>query len=229
MACRPLPPRFVALTAAAITLALGAGCGSGGGAASNGPTTGQPSPTTVAPDAVDPTTQTTGAPSRATTTVPPGDVSALLADYEDGYQFSLTVTVAGSVASTISGRHIGSNTALAASTNGATVEQVITTDGAWARASGQDWVPVEISATTADPLTLLATPLSTIVNPDGSIDASYAAEGFGLPPGELVAHLSVSGNRVTQARYETTVAGKPAVVVSDFAPASDLSAIVAPM
>jgi hypothetical protein len=216
---------FSAVGAAAASLAVAAGCGGDGLTANSdvSPIEVITTPTTLGGEL------TTTAPSAPTPTAAPGDVSSLVAGYAAGYQFSVTVTVGGSVVSTIVGRHIGSNTALAATTNGASVDQVITPDGAWARKSGQDWVPVEIAATSSDPLTALAAAISTTVKADGSIDATYDAENFGLPTGELTAHLTMAGNRLTQARYETSVSGKPTVVVSDFALASDLSVIVAPV
>ena len=180
---------------------------------------------------------TTAAPSTApgatiaapvASTVPASvDLNLLLGAYASGYQFTTTLTIGGAVTATFQGRRFGGATTLLVTQGGLTIDEVITAAGAWVRSPGQEWTQVDSPANT-DPLLPLRSPQSVSVKPDGTVAAVYPAETFGLAKGDLPVVLTLAGGVLSKVRYDTTVAGKPAIEETTFAALTDTTPITAP-
>jgi hypothetical protein len=173
---------------------------------------------------------TTVAPSSTTTVAPVAapDVNALLAPWSSGYGFTTTVTINGQVTVNAVGRHLGDGTALTVTGGGVPVDQIVVPTGTWAKSTDGTWAQVADPTASADPLAALHTPSSAVAAADGTVQATYPAEAFGLPPGSLPVVFTIAGDRIESVRFDTTVSGQPANVVTVFAALTDSTPITAP-
>jgi hypothetical protein len=215
--------RHNGVLAALVVVGLAA-CGGSGKASvtSTGPTGATGANKTAAASA-------TNAANATTAPAASGDLAKLVADYVAGYQFSTTITVGSTVATSTSGRRNGTGTSLSIIEKGAQVDEIITPDGVWVRNNGKDWTKLSTKPTTADPMTPLASPKSSSSNSDGTLAAVYPAESFGLPAGDLKVTLGTKDGHLSTLRYETTISGQAATVVTNFSALTDTSAITAPV
>jgi hypothetical protein len=161
-------------------------------------------------------------------------LSSALAALGDTYHFHQTITVDGAPALEADGDRVGDGVRLALTGPGGIVNYIITPDGSWVMPDGGEWEQLDSPAATSDPITALATPTSVTVGAaDGAnttLEVTAASTTLGLPAGPDVSlQCDLVGGVLQRARLDSTVNGRPALVVAELGPVVDGSAVVAPI
>lgn len=173
-----------------------------------------------------------GEPSASPTPGPsPGEIlAAALAPLDAASEFDSIVTVDGVVATSLTGRTVGSASTLTVTTQGRTVEYVRVPPNAWAREPGATWLIVDAEQTPKSPLAALAAPIALEQVTGGGVttlQATYAAAALGLE-GEPVRVMVTIDGAVVTFRYEQTSSGHAVVSTTVLRPATDTAPIAKP-
>jgi len=182
------------------------------------------------------------------TAVPAADVlAAALEPLAAAASFDSTVTVDGTVVTTLKGRSVGTASQLEVTTDGKTVDYVRIPPEAWARQAGGKWVVVDESQAPDDPLAALAAPLTVTAAATSSagspgagsggaspapgatmLAATYAAAALGLDGDPVPVTITIETGQVTF-RYEATSGGHDVVSTTTFRAASATPAVAPPV
>jgi hypothetical protein len=132
------------------------------------------------------------------------------------------------VATSLTGRTVGTSTSLVATTRGRSVEYIRIPPKAWAREPGGEWLIVDADQAPQSPLTALAAPSTLVLAPDGTtIQATYPAAALGLTGAPAAVDIRIEGASVTF-RYEQSSNGHHVVSTTTLGPGTDTAPIVAP-
>jgi hypothetical protein len=150
------------------------------------------------------------------------------------YHFQTVVTAGGSVALQAEGDHVGDGTRFVVLRDDASVEYVVTPDGTWVMPEGEEWRASDIDSTTANPLPALdAATIVTVVSSDGTTvtlvatvpDTALGYEGDGVKD----VTVTVIDGEIDNVRYDTTVQGLAASLLTRISPVTDDAPVVAPI
>jgi hypothetical protein len=188
-------------------------------------------PETTVPDATTAPVATTTAVELGRDTDASQTLAAALEPFSDGYQSTSYAFVNGAEALTVAARNVAGNSEMVISSGDGVVEYVVLDGVQWARTPGEEWALVA-AAPLPPTLHLLAAPGQLgFVSHDGAtvvLAAVYAAEPFGLHPGELEVTLEITDGTISSAEYEVVEGAVTARVTTTFSPLADRSEIVAP-
>jgi len=150
-----------------------------------------------------------------------------------GYELNTDVTLGDQVITRLTGRVVGQGSALALTTNGATVEYLEIPPTAWAREPGGQWAELDQPAPVQDPFEKMGNPTTVVDGTDGPdgrhVKATYDAKSLGAAPdGTVDADVLLAAGGKIVVTYPSSVGGKPIVVKATLAPAADTSAITPP-
>ncbi len=139
----------------------------------------------------------------------------------------------GTAILTADGDRIADGQRFAVTSNGATVQYVITPDGTWVQQAGQEWQQVDDPPATADPITALGAPTSVaLADAQGTtvtLTVTVPATAIGVAAdGDVPLTATVTDGTLTGVSYTTAVGAKPATVQATFGPPSDASPVTAP-
>ncbi len=194
-----------------------------GGSGAGGPS--------VTASAGPPTASTT--PTTASLGTPADRLTAALGAMAAGYTFDTSVTVAGKVATHVSGRWVGGGSEFVVESGGQSVTYRTLPPHAWVLKPGSDWVQVDGQLAGGAPLDALTKPQGTTVASDGPdglvIDAAYPATALGLAgTAPVTVRMTLAKDGSVTATYTTdTTAGK-AESTTILKPAAGEAPIVAP-
>ncbi|CAB4364414.1 MAG: hypothetical protein F2681_10315 [Actinobacteria bacterium] len=172
----------------------------------------------------------------ATVTVPADPAAALaegVAALDVGYHFTATVTVNGATQVVADGDRNGSNSRLAITSAGATVDYVITADGSWAKPADGEWQLLEVAPATSDPIDALRAPVAVEVSPSTGgtlhVKVTVTAVSLGIQAeGNVSVLVNLQGGVITLISYDATVQGGTANVSTAISAITDTTAITAP-
>ena len=199
---------------------------------------GSSSPPAAAPTSAASTT-TTLVPGDTTPTssLPVIDAPAVLQQAFDvlggGYHFVTTATVNGKVAITAIGDRVADGTRMSVSSNGATIDYVVTPEGTWVNQQGT-WSELSDPAPVSDPIGSLRAPTSVqIVSFTGAaqlgLAATYPSSALSLPGDALVeVSFVLRGGTLVSLSYRATGGGIEANVESMITLLADTSAVTLP-
>ena len=244
------PSRGASLAAAVMGfVAIAGGCASGSSspATTSGTTAGVTVSTTTTATASSVATTprpsaATTSPTSATSAAPPATTQPIdpAATLQQGlvglganYHFTTVATVDGTAILTADGDRIADGQRFAVTSNGATIQYVITPDGTWVQQAGQEWQQVDDPPATADPITALGAPTSVaLADAQGTtvtLTVTVPATAIGVAAdGDVPLTATVADGALTGVSYTTAVGAKPATVQATFGPASDASPVTAP-
>jgi hypothetical protein len=225
--------------------AIAAGCASGSSAPPSTSATTvvvvESTATTVTAGPVAPASTTIAVSTSPTTASPPTtqpiDPAATLqqglAGLGASYHFTTVATVDGAPILTADGDRIAEGQRFAVTSNGATVDYVITPDGTWVQQAGQDWEQVDDPPSTADPITALGAPTSVaLADAQGTtvtLTVTVPATAIGVAAdGDVPLTATVTDGVLTGVTYTTAVGSRPATVQATFGPPADASPVTAP-
>jgi hypothetical protein len=158
-------------------------------------------------------------------------LAAALAPLEGASEFESIVTLDGAVATSLTGRTVGTASTLVVTTQGRAVEYVRVPPNAWAREPGGTWLVVDAEQTPSSPLATLASPLSleqvASTGATTTLQATYDAKALGLEGDPVSVVVTIDGSVITF-RYEKTSSGRPVVSTTVLRPATDIAPIAAP-
>jgi hypothetical protein len=169
-------------------------------------------------------------PSVPPTPGPAEVLAAALGPLDAASEFDSIVTVDAAVATSLTGRTVGTSSSLTVTTEGRTVDYLRVPPSAWAREPGQAWLVVDAAQTPTSPLAALAAPITVErVAGDGAttLKATYAAAVLGLEGGPVTVTITIVGAAVTF-QYVEKSAGHTVVSTTILRPASDTSPIATP-
>jgi hypothetical protein len=226
--------RSLAVVAAMMVLASGCSDEDGGAPASND-TVAETDTTAAGASPVDTAGETVPGSVEGT----PVDAAAMLQIALDDlagsdYHFVTVVTAGGSLALQAEGDHVGDGTRFVVMRDDVSVEYIVTADGAWAMPAGEEWNPTDAATATVDPVQALSAATAvTVEASDGTTTTLVAtvpdtALGYDDDRSTEVTVTLVDG-AISELRYETTVQGLAASVLTTLGPVSDDSAVVAPV
>lgn len=165
------------------------------------------------------------------------DGSALLQKALDqlvaGYHFVTTATVNSTVLVTAQGDRVNDGTRLTVTSNGATIDYVVTPNGTWVKQNGT-WSELSDPAPVSDPIGSLRAPTSVTVSASangapGELTASYPAAALSVPGNASIdVVFTLDGATLRSLRYSSTANGSPAMVKSDITAVVDTSPVTLP-
>jgi hypothetical protein len=160
-------------------------------------------------------------------------LAAAFAGLAGGYTFDTTISVAGKVATHVSGRSVGGASEFVLESGGQSVTYRSVPPQAWVQKSGSGWVLVANTSPGADPLGQLTKPQATSVTSNDAatlvVDATYPPAALGLSGSDPVrVTLTVASDRTITATYDTQVTGGTATSTTVLKPAAGQQAIIAP-
>jgi hypothetical protein len=198
-------------------------------------------PASTQPASTDPASTDPASTEPASTgpTIPAAEAEQTLqeavdAAVEAGYDFVTTVTAGGGLAIQAEGDRLGDSARFVVTRDDAVVEYVVTADGTWARPDGGEWGPIDAPTATVDPLPALvgATSIASGPSSEGgpTIVATLPDSALGYADDrDLELTVTVVDGAITEIRYDTTVQGLAASVVTRLSPPTDDSPVVAPI
>lgn len=224
-------PRF---GAAVLVLALvAAACTSGDAETTSSSALVVPDGSASAPS----TTQaaTSSAPAQTTAPIevdPQVALADALAALQAGYQFSSETKVNGETAVTVEGRWLAGNSEMTIASGDGAIDYLFVGDQQFVLTPNGDWVELEATGPSADPLAALAGPLAMQVvdaSPDRVVlAATYPGSLFELDVLEVDVALLVTGGKLTEASYVVEADGNIAESRTVFEQLTDQSPITAP-
>lgn len=169
---------------------------------------------------------TVAQPSNGTTVDGGSRLATVLGQLANGYSFTTTVSIAGQVATTASGRWVGGASEFTVTTNGVAITYRTLPPRSWVLQSGAGWVEVNGTVPSGNPLDALKAPSQTTVVAQSTdmleLTASYPAAVLGLAgtntvpvdlvlaaDGSLKASYSTTAGTATPAKSATTIAPDP--------------------
>lgn len=186
---------------------------------------GSPGPTASTASSNSPSALATPGPSASAI------LAAALAPLEGASEFESIVTLDGAVATSLTGRTVGTASTLVVTTQGRAVEYVRVPPNAWAREPGGTWLVVDAEQTPSSPLATLASPISLESLPGSgattSLQATYDAKALGLEGDPVSVVVTIDGSVITF-RYEKTTSGRAVVSTTVLRPATDTAPIATP-
>ena len=197
-------------------------------------------PTTVAPGTIARTAAPAPAPAPAASTgapAPRADAAKAFHQAMDalrpGYDLTTDVTLGDQVITRLTGRVIGQSSALALTTNGATVEYLEIPPLAWAREPGGQWAELDQPAPVQDPFEKMGNPTAIAEGADAAdgrhVKATYDARSLGAAPdGTVEADVLLAAAGKVVVTYPSSVGGKQIIVRATLAPTADASPISPP-
>jgi hypothetical protein len=218
-------------------VAFGAGCSSDDDpATSPDPTPADTTDSTVADSTVTDSTGTEPTGTESTGEVDGADaLSTALDDLADsGFHFATVVTAGGGLAIQAEGERIGEGTRFVVLRDEARVDYVATADGTWVKPADGVWSAVASPPTAADPVPALASATSvTLESSEGStitLLATVPLTALGYE-GEDTSDVTVTltDGAIVEVRYDSTVQGLAASVVTTVSAVQDDTPIVAPI
>jgi hypothetical protein len=161
-------------------------------------------------------------------------LDAALATLAPGYRFETTVSIGGTVATTVTGRVRGGASAMVVTAAGTSVTYVSVPPKAWARQEGGAWTELDATIQGGNPLDALGAPTSIETIPgagDGlTLVATLPASQLGLAAGAAVrVTLVLAPAGSLRATYTAPTKGGSADSTTDFSPDTETSPIVAPI
>ena len=189
-----------------------------------------------------PTTATAGPATTAAGTEPPGTtvappaptelLTAALANYADGYEFSTTTTVNDQEVSTQTGRWLDGASYVTVESGDGVVEFIITDAGQWTRLPGEEWEELEGTASTGYPLEGMDNPEAIVLvsTTDDRITllATYTAGAVGLSGDPVDVTLAFAGESLVGFSFTADLDGTIVSSDTSLAPLIDTSPITAP-
>ncbi len=178
----------------------------------------------------------TSDPQATVVDLTPPDAPNLLGQAIDsatgGYHFVTTVTLGSEIALQAEGDRIGGNTRMAVSSNGATVDYVITSDSSWVAENGT-WQELDEPPPVVDPLSALATPTSIDVasydTSGATLAATYPSAAFALPGDAVIdVAIEVVGTNLSAIEYTAPGSTPPATVRTVLSPLTDTTPVTPP-
>jgi hypothetical protein len=160
-------------------------------------------------------------------------LDAALATLAPGYRFDTTVSIGGTVATTVTGRVRGGASAMVVTAAGTSVTYVSVPPKAWARQQGGAWTELDATIQGGNPLDALGAPTSIETIPgagDGlTLVATLPASQLGLGGAAVRVTLVLAPDGSLRTTYTAPTTGGSADSTTDFSPDTDTSAIVAPI
>jgi hypothetical protein len=160
-------------------------------------------------------------------------LDAALATLAPGYRFDTTVSIGGTVATTVTGRVRGGASAMVVTAAGTSVTYVSVPPKAWARQQGGAWTELDATIQGGNPLDALGAPTSIETIPgagDGlTLVATLPASQLGLEGAAVRVTIVLAPDGSLRATYTAPTTGGSADSTTDFSPDTDTSAIVAPI
>jgi len=150
-----------------------------------------------------------------------------------GYTYDTQITVAGNVASQVTGRWVGGASEFILEAAGQSVTYRAIPPQAWVLKPGSAWVEVTGGLPSGDPVAMLAKPagLQVISNAADAlvVDATYPPSALGLTGTAVVTvRLTLAADGSVTASYTTQMSTGPAISTTVLKPASGLAPVVAP-
>lgn len=138
------------------------------------------------------------------------------------------------MATSADGDRVGDGVRLALTADAGVVNYIITPDGSWVMPDGGEWEQLDSAAATSDPIAALTAPSSVAVAAaDGpavtlTVTVPSAALGLGAAA-DVPMTCELTDGQLQRVRFDSMVAGKPAIVTAQLAPVVDGSPVVAPI
>jgi len=182
-----------------------------------------------------PATTAAGTEPPGTTAAPPAPtelLTAALATYAGGYDFSTTTTVNDQEVSTQTGRWLEGASHLTVESGDGVVEFIITDAGQWTRLPGEEWEELEGTPSTGYPLEGMDNPesiaLISTADDRTALLATYPAAAVGLSGDPVDVTLVFTGGNLVGFSFTADLDGTIVSSDTSLAPPTDTTPITSP-